>query len=82
VKNSFNDPFFTDPDYMEKEEKKFNSLFKKVLIFKIIFSVFLIIVIVHSLNTAGKMLQEKGGLGNIIGNFLEDVKNPKQTLTK
>lgn len=73
---SFNDPFFRDPDYMEKQRAKMKRTFWITAIIMILGMTSLWGVVITASVQLGQEIQSKGGLGKSIGRFLQDVQNP------
>jgi hypothetical protein len=70
---SFNDPFFTDLDWFKKKERNF--LITGILI--LLVNVFIFFIIFQAVSKAGIKIEQTGGLGNNIGRFIQDIKNPE-----
>lgn len=64
---SFNDPFFTDPDYMQKQQRKF---FVGFVVYALVMTAGLFFV----LSYIGNSIHQEGGVAHMIGGFIKEVK--------
>lgn len=64
----------TDPDrYMRNQERKFWA----IGIFMAVVMASFWMIIMSGVVQVGKQVERDGGLGSVIGRFLQDVQNPK-----
>lgn len=73
-KNSFNTPFFTDPNYMEKKMDKEDKFIKKVFIVYIIAVILSIVVISFVIVEVSSGIEKEGGLFKSIGKSINEIK--------